>query len=120
MTKEMQAAMQAVGYRGDPEKDTVSGVVQGVAFLLSLPAEGRPARLEMSVSIPEKQLPALVRRLEGDYPGVTAEPYRFGILLTFPQSGEATAASVTALLEASAQAALKNVGAAHDEKFRYR
>ncbi len=110
--------MIAAGYRCNAQEGTVSGVVQGIAFRLTLPpAEQTAARLEMSASIPEKQLPALVRRLEGDYPGVTAEPYRFGILLTFPQSGEATAASVTALLEASAQAALKNVGAAHDEKF---
>ena len=117
MTKEMQAAMQAVGYRGDPEKDTVSGVVQGVAFLLSLPAEGRPARLEMSVSIPEKQLPALAKRLEGTYPGITAEPYRYGILLTLPAGWEATGETVPALLDAAAQAALQNVGAAYDERF---
>lgn len=114
----MEAAFLAAGYRCDTGAQTVSGVVQGIAFRLSLPPEGAGAvRLEMSVSIPEKQLPALVKRLSGAYPGVTAAPYRFGILLELPSGEGMTGEMLNAFLDASAGVALKNVGAAHDEKF---
>ena len=118
LTKEMEAAFMAAGYRCSPQENTVSGVVQGIAFRLTLPEqESEGVRLEMSASIPEKQIPSLIKRLEGAYPGITVEPYRFGILLTLPAGREQTGEPLTAFLDACAQAALKNVGVSHDEKF---
>ncbi len=114
LTEELRAAGAAKGYRCSDENGTISGVVNGIAFR----AEFREGfRLEMSVSIPEKQLPQMEKRLTTKYPGVSVEPYRFGILLILPEAETMTGERFTAFLEAAAAEALKDVGATHDEKF---
>ena len=114
LTEEIRAAGAAEGYRCDAEKGTMSGVVDGIAFRAEF-TDG--LRLEMSVSIPEKQLPQTEKRLAAKYPGATAAPYRFGILVTLPGAETMTGEGVTAFLKAAAAETLKDVGASHDEKF---
>ncbi len=114
LSQELCAAAQSKGYRINASAGTVSGISGGIAFRLTM----EPAwSLEMSASIPEKQLPKLESRLAAKWPGTTAVRHQFGILITRPQPEIPTADEAMAYIELAAGEAVKNIGVAHTDRF---
>lgn len=114
LSQEICSAAKERGYKANPAADTLSGVSGGIAFRLTV---GPEWKLEMSVSITEKQLPKLESRLAAKWPGTTVVHHQFGILATRPQPAISTAEEAIAYIEQTAAEAVKDISVAHTDRF---
>lgn len=114
LSQEICSAAKDRGYKANVSADTLSGVVNGIAFRLTIGADWK---LEMSVSITEKQLPKLEARLAAKWPGTTAVHYQFGILVTRPQPPIPTAEELFAYIDQAAAEAVRDISVAHTDRF---
>lgn len=97
MTEMFQAACEQAGYRVDAARETVSGLVGGVAFRVTLSAE----TVELSVNLAEKRLPKLQQKWQALCEGltVTAAKESAAVTLHCPSLAAWDAARLNALLE---------------------
>lgn len=114
LSQEICSAAKDRGYKANVSADTLSGVASGIAFRLTVGADWK---LEMSVSITEKQLPKLESRLAAKWPGTTAVHHQFGILITRPQPPIPTAEELFGYIDQTASEAVRDISVAHTDRF---
>ena len=112
--EELLAACSAAGYRVDTAAGTIDGMAEGIAFRATLPRN----TLAMSVSISEKNLPKLEKKLAAFGPaGLTVTYHNAGLLLTIPSMDSMEGQAFQQLLTHCASAAAALAGASFEDKF---
>lgn len=109
-----QAAQR--GYRTDEAARTISGVIEGIAFLIRLPENS----LEMSVNIPEKRLAKLQEQVAASLPEFAAGEvayHNFGVRLTMPGMVDLPAERLWEFLQVAARKAAGLVGELYTDTY---